>query len=536
MAKFNVVDHRRIGLHGPITTEPTPSIRTHEGAPAYVRDVRGELFLLGTTNFVGEDTFYEKGGARDDRFQRLIGEVAAFDPQWIAEFTRWLRTESFMRSSPLVGAAEAVKARLDAGLHGGNRPIIDAALARADEPGEMFAYWSSRYGRNFPQPVKRGVADAVGRLYNERAVLKYDTDTHAFRFADVIELAHPKPTAGWRSALYEHALARRHNRPELFRHDPLPTLLRRHELMQMPVEQRRAWLDDVVASGRAPERLRAAGMTWEALAGWLNGPMDASAWEAMIPFMGLMALSRNLRNFDEAGVSDAAAAQVIARFGDPAEVAQSRMFPYRWLAAYEHAPSLRWGYALDKALQASLANLPEMAGRSLILIDTSNSMNDTMSGKSTMSRVKAAAVFGVALAAKNGQADVYGFADGVFRHDIPAGSSVIEQVRRFCARTGEVGHGTQITESVRSTFAGHDRVFIFSDMQTMDGWYGQGVTDAVPRSVPLYGFNLAGYRPAAFDAGSRNRIEFGGLTDAIFKMIPTIEAGARGRWPWERPA
>ncbi|WP_074318658.1 hypothetical protein [Micromonospora cremea] len=126
------------------------------------------------------------------------------------------------------------------------------------------------------------------------------------------------------------------------------------------------------------------------------------------------------------------------------------------------------------------------------------------------------------------------FADGVFRHDIPRGASVIDQVKRFCARVGEVGHGTQIAGSIRRTFNGHDRVFVFSDMQTMSGYYAQGVTDSVPRSVKLYGFNLAGYAPAAFDAGSRNRIELGGLSDATFRMVPLIERGAAASWPWVR--
>ncbi|MFC7278661.1 TROVE domain-containing protein [Paractinoplanes rhizophilus] len=61
--------------------------------------------------------------------------------------------------------------------------------------------------------------------------------------------------------------------------------------------------------------------------------------------MGLLGLARNLRNFDEAGVSDTVAARTVARFADPEQVARSRMFPYRWLAAYDAAPSLRWATA-----------------------------------------------------------------------------------------------------------------------------------------------------------------------------------------------
>jgi hypothetical protein len=69
---------------------------------------------------------------------------------------------------------------------------------------------------------------------------------------------------------------------------------------------------------------------------------------------------------------------------------------------------------------------------------------------------------------------------------------------------------------------------IVSDMQTMD----RGVSTAVPARVPLYGFNLGGYRATALPAGDTNRIEFGGLTDATFRMLPLIEAGRRADWPF----
>src|SRR5690606_32497196 len=42
--------------------------------------------------------------------------------------------------------------------------------------------------------------------------------------------------------------------------------------------------------------------------------------------------------------------------------------------------------------------------------------------------VKAAALFGVALAARGEKVDLYGFADGVFRHKVRKGASVIREV------------------------------------------------------------------------------------------------------------
>jgi TROVE domain len=281
--------------------------------------------------------------------------------------------------------------------------------------------------------------------------------------------------------------------------------------------------------------LARAGMTWEDALSLAGPTVDkAELWTALIPTMGYMALLRNLRGFDEAGVGDEVAAQVAAKLADPAEVARSRQLPYRFLAAYEQAASLRWGYALDQALQLSLANLPALPGRSLILVDTSASMSSrALSARSTMTPVKAAALFGVALAARGGQVDLHGFADGVFRHDVPAGASVVREVSRFIARVGEVGHGTRIADSVKATLRGHDRVFVISDMQTFAPGYGTGnVTEFVPRTTPLYGFNLGGYRRTAFDAGTAHRIEFGGLTDATFRMVPLIEAGRNADWPF----
>lgn len=279
--------------------------------------------------------------------------------------------------------------------------------------------------------------------------------------------------------------------------------------------------------------MKAAGMTWESLAGWLQGPMDAKAWEAAIPSMGIMALARNLRNFDEAGVSDSATEQVAVKFTDPEQVARSRMFPFRWWQAFQAAPSLRWAHALDRALTLSTANIPSFPGRTLVVVDTSASMGNRMSGKSTMTCVQAAALFGIALALRGGDLDLYGFADGIFKHDVRKGGSVLREMERFVARIGEVGHGTNIGGAVRSAYAGHDRVIILSDMQTMGGYYGGAVTDAAPQQVPMYGFNLAGYQRGALPSGTGTRHELGGMTDATFRMIPLLEAGRNATWPWE---
>ena len=522
MSKFNRTALRPATGQGPINASSGPTGMTHEGAPGYAHDVKSALFLLAVSNMVGEDTFYESATDRDRRYVELVHEVALADPAWLLAFVEWLRGSANMRSASIVAAAEAVRARLNSSTVDtvSNRSFISVVLQRADEPGELLAYWVSRYGRTLPKPVKRGVADAVRRLYTEYAMLKYDTASSGYRFADVIELTHPEPVAPWQGDLFRVALERRHSRDRLSLGERLPMLVANAQLRQA------AQADPSVLADAA--RIGAAGLTWEDVLSFAGSTVDKGAlWSALIPSLGYMALLRNLRGFDDARVPDAVAATVASRLADPVQVARSRQFPYRFVSAYESVSSMRWGPALEAALAESLRNVPSLPGRSLVLVDTSSSMTGAVSKRSTMTPAKAAAVFGVALGLR-GQADLWGFANGVFQHKVKPGHSLLRQVDRFVARIGEVGHGTLIANAIRSTYRGHDRVFVISDMQTMDA----GTSAAVPASIPLYGFNLGGYRHTAFDAGSVNRHEFGGLTDATFRMVPLLEAGRAGAWPW----
>ncbi|MEU9847762.1 TROVE domain-containing protein [Streptomyces sp. NPDC047985] len=501
----------------------------HQGGRGFLRDERSELFLLAITNFVSQQTFYEDGEQRDDRFAELVRTLAVDDPEWTAGLLHWLRRDGQMRTASLVGAAEYVKARLDAGAEGGpsNRRVVDSVLLRADEPGEFLGYWTSRHGRAVPKPVKRGIADAVRRLYDGRSLLKYDTASKGYRFGDVLNLVHasPDPAKPGQGELFRYALDRRHH-PETAAVPAADRILTTHRaLRELPVEERRA----VVTAADGADRLAAAGMTWEALAGWLQGPMDAAAWEAMIPSMGAMALVRNLRNFDEAGVSDEVAARVAARISDPEAVAASRQFPFRYLAAYRHAPSLRWAHALEMALGHSLANVPALPGRTLILVDRSGSMWSPLSDRSQLNRADAAAIFGTALALRAEEADLVQFGTSSARVRFRRAESVLKVLERF----GDLG-GTNTAEAVRRHYRKHDRVLIVTDEQASFS-YAADTTAAVPSTVPVYTWNLAGYRTGHAPSGGANRHTFGGLSDAAFRMVPLLEAGRDAHWPWSRP-
>ncbi|MFF3325334.1 TROVE domain-containing protein [Streptomyces sp. NPDC002889] len=791
MARFNTRTTRPAG-GSPVTTtgRTTP---TYEGATGHLRDAKSELFLLAVSNLVGVDTFYEKGAERDDRFEGLVRRLAIEDPEWTAGLLKWLRGEGNMRTAALVGAAEFTAERLTRAAHGHSRQVIASVLQRADEPGELLGYWTSRYGRNIPKPVKRGIADAVRRLYSERCVtpdtlvlkrdltwvragellvgdelvgfdeevrgkgkgqsakmrvsvvtatrnamletvkvvtdrgetsvsvdhmfvvtnnsrnrewrragdlkvadklvffgapwavdysyeagwlagyldgegyinhksvgvgqnvgptlehskvilkhlgfqfsiqqyepkgnrhtkevlkilggryeamrllgtvqpirlsrdrlwvdgdlvskgphvapgsswanvtaveplgmrenvtmstsartfiadgflahnslLKYDTDSKGYRFGDVLNLVHasPAPDRPWQGDLFRHALDRRHGNGEDIP-ARLVMLRQRAALMSVPVADRRGLLLD---RGLPQD----AGMTWEALAGWLQGPMDAAAWEAVIPSMGLMALIRNLRNFDEAGVSDEVAARVASKISDAEEVRRSRVFPFRFWAAYKHAPSLRWAHALEQALGHALANVPALPGRTLILVDRSPSMfpgyGYSTANRSDIPLAEQAAVFGSALAARAAAPTLVEFGMTSKAMDVPKGGSVLRLIERF----GQIS-GTDIPSAVKQHYDRHDRVVIVTDEQTRPGWLPSNchgaqwggmpetrIDDLVPQHVPVYMWNMAGYKAGAMPSGGGNRHAMGGLTDSAFAMIPLLDAGRNAVWPWEQ--
>jgi hypothetical protein len=538
LSKFNTPREARPRVTSPVTSEPTPSVRTYEGGAGYQRDTKSELFLLAVTNMVGEHTFYESADSRDSRYEQLVRAATVEDPEWTARMLAWLRGEGNLRSAALVGAAEFVRTRQTLGLdhaahqaprtgRGLSRTVIDSVLQRADEPGELLAYWTRSYGRAIPKPVKRGIGDAVRRLYTERATLKYDTDSHAYRFGDVLELVHTTPARDrpWQGDLFEHVIDRRHGRD-----NPIPESLEmlreRSVLMDIPPGERakmlRSW------GARAPRFLSDAGMTWEALAGWLQGPMDARAWEVIIPTMGYMALLRNLRNFDQAGVRDPVAEMVAAKLANPQEVAGSRQLPFRFLSAFKAAPSLRWAWALEKGLNHSLANVPVLPGRTLILVDMSGSMGGSLSARSDLSRAEAAGVFGAALAVRAEHADLVQYGTHSAPVPVRGGESVLTLLQRFAGMGG-----TNTWGAVRERYAGHDRVVIVTDEQAHDSYGREFHPGGMSRTVPIYVWNVAGYRAGTAPTGGRDNTHvFGGLTDAAFRMIPLLEAGQNATWPF----
>lgn len=535
----------------PIRAERKPSGRSHEGGVGYAREEKSELFLLAVSSFYGEDTFYEKAKDGGNRYARLIRAVAVKDPDWTSKFLKWLRNDANMRTAAIVGAAEYAVARRAATQAWSQknpeitvRKVVASVLQRADEPGEFIAYWRANVQASLPSGVQRGIADAVLRLYTEYSYLKWDSTRDAYRFADVLNLIHAGDMAGsyikgkvpwkgaWQKDLFWLIQERAYGRsPEL--PDSLLMLAKNQHLRSLT--DSRAWLDPMI--------LRDAGMNWEDVLSAMGSKISKrDLWTALAPSMGVMALIRNLRNMDEAGVSDEVAEAVGRVISDPEQVAKSKQLPLRYLAAYRAVKhSLRWSHPLEKALQLSLSNVPLVGGRTLILVDTSTSMRAPFSKDGTVARWDAAVLFALALAERCEFPEVVSFSSSAYYWGDKRGANtkvfarkpseaLLAGISRWERDGYFLGGGTDTALALRQHYKDHDRAVIVTDEQ--EGVDPIEVSKSMRQDRPLHTINLAGY--AKGHAPSTGlRFTFGGLTDQTFLALSLAEAGAQARWPWE---
>lgn len=500
--KQNTLTKTRHGV-----TATTTAAVNHEGRPAMSHDDKTELFVLGVGRFYGEESFYESGNAATKRYKELVRSVTKSDPEWVVSFLSWLRNEGNIRTAAIVGACEYVHA---GGSNG--RAVVRSVIVRGDEPAELLAYWINTYGRRLSQPIKRGIADSATRLFTERNYAKYDSLKRGVRFADVLELTHPRPSGPNQSELFKFVLDDRHGRGDLSK---VPTI---SEARACSTRQ-----DYLTALGNGNQAI-----TWENVSSAGTGSMSADEWLMCYDHMGYMAQIRNLRNLDQAGVAVKEKRRIGEYLSDPTNVAKSRQLPLRFYSAYKSVSDDTWKGYLSEALDHSLDNVPRVAGQWLVLIDASASM--TWGQTKGVSYYENACVFGAAFARANGS-DLRTYASHGQLSPVydSKGQNTLRIVKDLTSRDYYFSGGTDTAENLGVAFkqGKYNGVLLITDEQ-YTGYGDPG--DSIPASVPLYTFNVAGYGKGHDIAP--NRITVAGLNDSAFSMISSIE-GSKIQWPWE---
>ncbi|MFI6499591.1 hypothetical protein [Nonomuraea typhae] len=409
-------------------------------APHTVETARTELFLL-----VARAIADPRARHATDRFALLAARLAAADEDWTARLCRWTGRLPALRRLRLALVAELAYARA-----GGTRRFVARSLTRADEPGELLDYWLRRFGRALPQPVKRGVADAAVRLYDELALATHDSPGAPLRFADVLALTHPSPRDRVQAAVFAHAVGRRRGTTGEIPEE-LPILRARRALYWVPAARRPHLLE----TPEAAHRLAGAAMPWPTVERWLLGSMTAAAWQVVLPGMPYRDRLAHLRDFDRLGVPSAHLADELA---EPAQVVTSGVTPLEVVAALHAPPGSRWTWALRQAAQMSLAAVPALPGRTLVVVDRTTVMAGPAWPGALLTRGAAAAVFAAALTARAGSADLVAFGTAPARLPVKPGEPLLTTLGRFAPLEGDA----EPDRVIREHFDGHDRLVVLT--------------------------------------------------------------------------
>ena len=320
-----------------------PVVLTAEGALAKRISAELQLRRLVLACLLFENNFYSDGKSVAERIEELCAEVA---PRVVAALAVEARHEQHLRHVPLLLLRALVK-------RGGGSFVADAiesVISRADELSEFVAlYWSGKGNKKMlPAQMKKGLARAFGK-FNEYALGKYDRDA-AVKLRDVLFLIHAKPRDADQAALWKRLIAGELATPDTW------------EVELSAGKDKRATFERLIRDGK----------------------------------LGYFALLRNLRNMADAGCDERLVKDAILARGHGAD----KVLPFRFVAAARAAP--RFEREIDAALCVTIADkvLP-LRGRTVVLVDVSNSMNARLSAKSDMTRLDAAAALASVVNADN---------------------------------------------------------------------------------------------------------------------------------------
>ena len=438
----------RLNIFGFNTSPKTPAglAFTHEGAPAAILTAEQRLRRSVASCFLWEDEFYEDGQSIADRIATLAADVA---PEVVAALAVEARERFNLRHAPLLLLVALTRTGAGSSLVA---DTLERVIQRADELCEFLAlYW--RNGRRpLSKQAKRGLARAFAK-FDAYQLAKYDRDGPV-KLRDVLFLTHPKPKDEAQAALWK-AVAER----------TLP----------------------------APD-------TWEVA---LSGGADKRAtFERLLQEgrLGYLALLRNLRNMDEAGVDEALVRQaILTRRG------AQRVLPFRYVAAARAAP--RFEPWLDEALMEAVLEGPVFDGRTLVLVDVSGSMGARLSARSDLTRRDTAAALASVIP---GTLRVFTFSSEVVEVPARRGMAGVDAVLR-----SQPHASTQLGKAVEHlNRLPHDRLIVVTDEQA------QAPTPD-PKAAKAYMVNVA---------SARNGVGYGrwthidGFSEAVLRFMHAHEA------------
>ncbi len=451
-------------------TPPAKPIFTHEGGKAARTSLPNQLRRSVMACLLWEDSFYETGVGIAERIKDL---VAKNKPEDVAAIAVEARTAFKLRHVPLLLARELAR-------NANQRHVVAALLPqiiqRPDEIGEFMAlYWKDQANAPIAAQVKKGLAQAFNQ-FDEYALAKWDQG--AIKLRNVMFMVHPKPTDVSTKGGVERALAKKtYQRGKVRRHaNHVFTRIADKSLVTPDT-----W--EVALSGGADKK--------ETFTRLINEKQ-----------LGALALLRNLRGMTEAGVDR----DVI--IGALSTMKTERVLPFRFIAAARYAPQFE--PQLEAAMFKSLEGADKLAGRTVLVIDVSGSMNDQISDKSDLKRIDAANGLAILLREVCADIDVYTFASDIKQVPARRGFALRDAVM------GQFGGSTRLGHCLDKIGYGKgaQRLIVITDGQTEDAV-------KVPQAKANYMLNVAAYQNGV---GYGNWSTIDGWSEQCVKWIQAAEA------------
>lgn len=411
------------------TRKTAPSARTHEGGPSPKGFAARELRRTVMAHMLWEDTFYESGKDAAARIQLLVAQVPF---PTVAQIAVDAREKMKLRHVPLFVVREAIRAHRGVGKPMGD--LIARVIQRPDEIGELLAlYWKDGKDQPLTWQMKLGLARAL-KKFPEYALAKHDGGEVKLRDALFLVHARPKHQEGESHPAFAPPITRKdYKRGRTLRHaSSLFTKLTQKTLA-------------------TPD-------TWEVA---LSEGADKKATFTRLMQenkLGALALLRNLRNMLQARVDTDVIRKALGRMDT------ERVLPFRFIAAARHAPQLE--DALEQAMFRALAEVDKLPGKTLLLIDHSDSMNSKVSEKSEITRFNAALGLAMVLREKAERVRIACFSNRGVEIPPRRGFALAE-----AARSCMGFHGTYLGQAVRWAYQEApetERLIVITDEQSAD--------------------------------------------------------------------
>lgn len=421
--------------------------RTHEGAPA-VKTLSNEQKLRRAvlSCLLWETEFYEDGEQIADR---IVALASAVEPEIVAKLAIEARTEMNLRHAPLL--LLTVLAKTGAKREKLVANTIAEVIQRADELAEFVALYWRDGKRPLSAQMKKGLARAFCK-FDAYQLAKYDRPGPV-RLRDVLFLVHAKPAAAAQAETWKKLAAKALESPD-------------------------TW--EVALSAGADKR-----DTFERLLKEKK--------------LGYLALLRNLRNMDQAGVDEALVKRAIAD-----RAGAKRVLPFRFVAAARAAPM--FDREIDKALQKAIDEQAWLKGRTIVLVDVSGSMDHPVSRRSDLTRMDAAAALASVI---NGDVRVFSFSNEIVEVPARKGLAGIDAIVKSQPHSGTyLGKAVAHVNAIK-----HDRLIVITDEQSHDA-----VPDPVSRRATM--INVA---------SNKNGVGYGkwthldGFSEQVLRYIAAIE-------------